>query len=196
MPGPNCFLFSVISDPLPLAFAVSFDLLAYIGLGPGQEFIPYFSGLALRGRHGLPGDPSMAVPWRSRRLARARSRHRHEPKDELATANMPESPDRSPRQAMTAVARASFDFKDPWWRGLTNKTSHPRRQREFTELDRPVIALQQDRAGESPPRYRAPPPVMPGMVCRSIALAIKNERDDPAGESNVHRLPLAGLLGG
>jgi hypothetical protein len=76
-----------------LAFAVRFDLLAYIGLGPGQEFIPYF--LALLFAAGTACLAILQWPFLAlrRRLARARSQHPDEPKNELATANMPESPD-------------------------------------------------------------------------------------------------------
>ena len=44
MPGPAEFLF-LLSLPATGSSLPAPGLLAYVGLGPGQEFIPYFFGL-------------------------------------------------------------------------------------------------------------------------------------------------------
>lgn len=42
MPDPNGALCVI---PLLSGFACSYELLAYVGMGPGPEFIPYFMAL-------------------------------------------------------------------------------------------------------------------------------------------------------
>ncbi len=92
MPGPNGFLFLVVplwfSFPLPMPHS----LLAYAGLGPGQELIPYF--LALLAWVGAAVGAILLWPVSTllRRLRRAKGDHKHELKNEPITARVPELP--------------------------------------------------------------------------------------------------------
>jgi hypothetical protein len=67
-------------------------VLAYAGLGPGQEFIPYFLALLAL----LVSAFGAVVRWPFRVLARALGRLRRRGRDEETT--VPESADARPRQ--------------------------------------------------------------------------------------------------
>jgi len=73
MPGPDCFLWLIAPLSLPASAAGLADLWAYVGLGPGQEFIPQFLamlGLAATALLAVVQWPILAL-WS--RLSRARA---------------------------------------------------------------------------------------------------------------------------
>jgi hypothetical protein len=73
MPGPDCFHWLIAPHSLPLSAPCSAGLWAYVGLGPGQEFIPQFLamlGLAATALLAVVQWPILAL-WS--RLSRARA---------------------------------------------------------------------------------------------------------------------------
>jgi hypothetical protein len=93
MPGLDGCLFLVVPATLSSALAVPFGLLAYVGLGPGQEFIPYFLALLVGAATACLAILQWPFLALRRRLARARGRHGDEPKNGSAATSMPDSPE-------------------------------------------------------------------------------------------------------
>jgi hypothetical protein len=91
VPIPDCCFILVSAEVPTSALADSFGLLGYVGLGPGQEFIPYF--LALLAWAGAACLAILLWPLRAlrQRLARTRDRHTGGPTNGSALANRPES---------------------------------------------------------------------------------------------------------
>ncbi len=89
MLGPSCLLFLAV--PLTLSASVPGGMLAYVGLGPGQELIPYFLALLA----WLGGAIIAILQWPIsallRRLWRAKRSDKDGLKNEPATANVTES---------------------------------------------------------------------------------------------------------
>jgi hypothetical protein len=75
---------------VPDAFCSALGMLAYVGLGPGQEFIPYF--LALLVGAGTVCLAILQWPFLALRR-RLRGQRAEGPKIEPVTANIPEPPD-------------------------------------------------------------------------------------------------------
>jgi hypothetical protein len=87
VPGPDCDFFLAV----PSTLAVPLGVLGYVGLSPGQEFIPYF--LALLAWAGAACLAVLLWPLRAlrRRLARTRSWDAGASKNGPIVGNVPES---------------------------------------------------------------------------------------------------------
>jgi hypothetical protein len=108
MPGPDCFLWLIAPLSFPPQAPCSADLWAYIGLGPGQEFIPQFLamlGLAATALLAVVQWPILALWSRLSRALAARKKARTTgetlvpptgetpvPLDQASAAQMPEQP--------------------------------------------------------------------------------------------------------
>jgi hypothetical protein len=90
--GPNPFLFLVLSYAFSAPLLMVDPPLAYVGLGPGQELIPYFLALL-----GVVGTALLAVlQWPItaffRYFSKARGAQKELTKDQPTTAAVPENP--------------------------------------------------------------------------------------------------------
>lgn len=89
MPGPDCLLLLIVPLPLPPSAP---GLWGYIGLGPGQEFIPQFLallGLAVTALLAVVQWPILALWSRLSRAVAARKNARTNP---VSAADAPERP--------------------------------------------------------------------------------------------------------
>jgi hypothetical protein len=90
VPGLDCCLFLAVPDALAPTFAGSWSLLGYVGLGPGQELIPYFLSLLAFAATALLAILQWPLLALRRRLSRARGSQGEERKND-STATIPES---------------------------------------------------------------------------------------------------------
>ncbi len=82
MPGPSGLLFVVVPLWFSFPLAVPHGLLAYVGLGPGQELIPYFMALLAWVGAAVGAILLWPITTLFRRLRKAKGDHKHELKNE------------------------------------------------------------------------------------------------------------------